>query len=45
MHCTAVHAARFYEVSPEAIRQTISRNRDEFDADGYVVLRRTEVSD
>ncbi len=45
MHCTAVHTARFYEVSPEAIRQTISRNRDEFDADGYVVLRRAEVSD
>lgn len=45
MHCTAVHAARYYEVSPEVIRQTVARNRAEFDADGYVVLRRAEVSD
>lgn len=45
MHCTAVQAARFYEVSPEVIRQTIARNRDEFDADGYAVIKRAEVSD
>lgn len=45
LHVTTEMAASFYETTPEAVRQTVVRNRDEFDADGYRVLRRDEVSD
>ncbi|MDL9938724.1 phage antirepressor KilAC domain-containing protein [Gordonia sp. ABSL1-1] len=37
--------AEFYATTREVIRQTVLRNKDEFDADGYVVLTRAEVSD
>lgn len=45
MHCMTPQVAAFYEVSVDVIRQVVQRNRDEFDADGYSVMRPSEVSD
>ena len=41
MHAMTEQVAAYYEVSPEVIRQTIARNRDEFESDGYRVITRT----
>ncbi|AMS02789.1 antirepressor KilAC domain-containing protein [Gordonia phage Yeezy] len=45
MHANADQVATFYGTTREVIRQTVLRNKDEFDADGYRVLTRAEVSD
>lgn len=45
MHVMTAEVAAFYEVSVDVIRQTVHRNREEFDEDGYEVLSRAEVSD
>lgn len=45
MHVTAEMVAEFYDTTTEVVRQVVVRNRDELDTDGYVVLRRSEVSD
>lgn len=45
VHATADQVATFYETTREVIRQTVLRNKDEFDTDGYRVLTRAEVSD
>lgn len=42
MHATTDMVAEFYKVSIESIRQTVKRNRDELDDDGYRVLSRAE---
>lgn len=42
MHVTTDMVAEFYGVATEAIRQTVKRNRDELDDDGYRVLTRSE---
>jgi phage antirepressor YoqD-like protein len=42
MHATTDMVAEFYQVSIESIRQTVKRNRDELDDDGYRVLSRAE---
>lgn len=45
IHCTTGMVAEYYGVTAEVIRQTVVRNREEFDDDGYTVLSRAEVSD
>lgn len=45
MHANADQVATFYGTTREVIRQVVLRNKDEFDADGYRVLARAEVSD
>lgn len=41
MHCTTDMVATFYDVDREAVRQVVTRNRDELDDDGYRVVTRT----
>jgi hypothetical protein len=41
IHCTTEMVATFYEVDREAVRQVVTRNRDELDDDGYRVVTRT----
>ncbi|WP_123925529.1 phage antirepressor KilAC domain-containing protein [Gordonia oryzae] len=45
MHANADQVATFYGTTREVVRQVVLRNKDEFDADGYRVLTRAEVSD
>lgn len=45
MHVTTPMVAEFYGVDVDTIRKTVIRNRDEFDADGYTVMKPSEVSD
>lgn len=45
MHVTTEMVAEFYDTTTEVVRQVVVRNREELDTDGYVVLRRSEVSD
>jgi phage antirepressor YoqD-like protein len=45
MHCMTPMVAEFYGVTVEVIRQTVNRNREEFDDDGYLVVSRADVSD
>lgn len=42
MHAMTAEVANFYEVDAGTIRQTVNRNREEFDDDGYTVLTRGE---
>jgi phage antirepressor YoqD-like protein len=42
MHVTTDMVAAFYEVHVDAIRQTVHRNREELDDDGYRVVSRGE---
>lgn len=42
LHATTDMVAEFYEVPVESIRQTVKRNREELDDDGYRVLSRSE---
>lgn len=41
-HATTDMVAEFYQVSIDVIRQTVKRNRDELDDDGYRVVSRAE---
>lgn len=41
MHVTTEMAAEFFGVTVDVIRQTVTRNRDEFDEDGYRVVTRS----
>lgn len=41
-HATTDMVAEFYQVNIDAIRQTVKRNRDELDEDGYKVVSRGE---
>lgn len=45
MHVTTDMVAEFYEVSVEAIRSLVSRNREEFDGDGVCVVSRPEFDE
>ena len=45
MHVTTDMVAEFYGVDISTVRQTVNRNREELDSDGYDVLTRAEVSD
>lgn len=41
-HATTDMVAEFYQVDVDAIRQTVTRNREEIDGDGYRVVTRSE---
>lgn len=45
MHVTTPMVAEFYGVTVDVIRQTVIRNQDEFESDGYTTVTRADVSD
>lgn len=45
MHVTTEAVANFFGVSTDVIRQTVQRNRDEFEDDGYRVVTRSVFLD
>lgn len=45
MHVMTENVAAFYEVDREAVATLVKRNRDEFEADGYRIVARSEFEE